>query len=109
MSYSNCSTHITYVPSPIGDYVEYKDKMYVIVDFDDMFLRVKLLDPTTNVKLTVSVKNIKTTSFTPMIAVKHQGREYLLSKRGLIISLTTNRVMEWDNNNGNRIAIVNAK
>ena len=105
MSYSNCSTRVTSVAAPIGDYVKYKDTMYVVVDFNDDVSQLKLLDPTTNVKLMVSVKNIKATGFTPMIAVEHQGKDYLLSRRGLIISLTTGRRMKWDSNNGNRIAI----
>lgn len=102
-------TQVTNVAAPIGDYVKYKNEYYVVVDFNDNMTQFKLLNPTTNVKVQVAARNISATPFEPMVAVSHQGATYLRSMRGMMISLTTNRVMKWDANNGNTKSIMAAK
>lgn len=104
------NTYLTHSPSPIGDYVTYKGTNQVIVDCNDCCTQFKILDPTTNVKLVVSTsnENLHATMHPFMVTVNHEGKNYLVSKRGLIISLTTGRVMKWDDNNGNRKAILGA-
>ena len=101
-------TSITQSPAPIGDYVIYKGKTQVIVDFNDNCTVFKILDPSTQVKLNVSSKNLSATPHEPMDTVEHQGKNYLVSVKGMIISLATGRVMKWDKSNGNRMMILAA-
>ena len=108
MTNSTCSTVLTTVAAPIGDYVTYKGVNMVIVDFNDDCSMFKLLDPSTNKKVVVSTRNIHATPYAPMSAVNHRGSNYLVSAKGMIISLTTNRVMKWSSDNGNVVAIVAA-
>ncbi|NQZ74632.1 MAG: hypothetical protein HRT61_00725 [Ekhidna sp.] len=100
------TTQTTYAPSPIGGYVKYKGTLQVIVDFNEDVTMVKILDPKTQVKLNVSTRNVSATQFDPMPVVTHKGKDYLVSVKGLIISLTTGRVMKWDASNGDRKAIL---
>ena len=102
------TTHLTTVAAPIGDYVIYKGVNMVIVDFNDNCSMFKLLNPSTQVKLMVGVKNISATNYTPMSAVRRNGSNYLVSKKGMIISLTTGRVMNWSTTDHNRADILAA-
>ena len=89
----------------IGVYVKYKDNFYVITS--ETHCLYQLLDVNTNKKLMVSHKNVEIqTQWKPMLVIEYKGTNYLVSVKGLIISLTSKRVMDWDVNHGMRKVIL---
>lgn len=42
------------------------------------------------------------------VIVEHNGHKYVVNKKGKIISIATRKVMQWDENNGDRKAIAEA-
>ena len=90
----------------LGSVVIYKNKYYVAVAYDGKM--VKIMAPHRNQhKLSVLRSNVTVVpNATPMFKVAYRGSDYLVSKRGTIISLTTNRVMQWADGNGDRKAIL---
>ena len=90
----------------IGQYINYKDHTYIIVKVINNWCW--LLDPREgNVKRKVVKANIYSTRYEPaqMVAVNNL-RVYLLTKKDLIISLTTGRAMKWYDNDPKRLEIL---
>lgn len=90
----------------LGSIVIYKNKFYVALAYDGKM--VKIMAPNRSQhKLSVLRKNVSVVAnATPMFKVAYRGSDYLVSKRGTIISLTTNKVMRWADGNGDRKAIL---
>lgn len=40
------------------------------------------------------------------VIVEHQGKQYVVNNKGKIISVATRKIMQWDENNGDRKAII---
>ena len=90
----------------LGSIVIYKNDYYVALAYDGK--KVKITAPhRSQHKLSVLRSNVTVAANkTPMVKVTYRYRDYLVSKRGTIISLTTNRVMQWEDGNGDRKAIL---
>ena len=77
------------------------------VKYDDT--KVTLLDVRSNRKVTLNRSNVvrfkKDGKTFQARQVSYKGAEYLVTLKGLIVSLSTNRVMKWSEDNGNAVAI----
>lgn len=92
----------------IGSYVKFGGSAYVVTKLLANST-VQVLNPLgegTQSKKAVSPANCEELSIPPMTQVEYRDASYLVSAKGLIISLTTARVMKWDESNGNRVAIL---
>jgi hypothetical protein len=91
----------------VGTYVVYKDTVQVIVKVS-LNDRVQLLNPLGgNTKVTVLRANVIGTNYKPMTLMSYNAAFYLVSRVGTIISLKTGRVMQWVEDHGHRVAIMN--
>lgn len=92
----------------IGQYVTYKNAVHMVVaTAGNTGAWVRLINPAVGQgKVQVNGANCSHTNYAPARVIGHKGAEYLVTGKGLIISLTTNRVMNWGDENGNRIAIL---
>ena len=76
----------------IGTYVTYKNQPWLVVrETGGMVL---ILRPG-NEKLQVARRNVQTTSLRPVIQVEYELALYLVTRKGMIVSRTTGRVMKW--------------
>lgn len=92
----------------IGSYVMFRTTIFVVTKFCANGT-VQILDPLNegvDAKKSVAEANLELLAYAPMKSVSYKGTDYLVSVRGLIISLRSNKPMKWDDNNGNRRAIL---
>jgi hypothetical protein len=87
----------------IGTYVQYKSEPFIILAI--IADKAHILSPV------VGKRFVKLTQLTyipraPATHVVYRDTEYLVTRKGLIISLQTRKIMNWGENNGNRIAIL---
>lgn len=87
----------------VGNYVLYKGNHYLIVDVRDS---KRLILNNEGNKLQVNVSSLTATTLPPAVKLSYRGSEYLVTVKGLIISLATDKVMKWDENHGCRVAIL---
>jgi hypothetical protein len=87
----------------LGSYVSYKDKTYIVAELKGNLIMI--VSPTTT--LQVGVKSVEVLNHEPAKIVSYRDSNYLVTVKGLIISLTTNKIMKWNETDGNRIAILN--
>lgn len=77
------------------------------VKYDD--IKVTLLDVKTNRKVTLNRSNVvrykKDGKTFQARRTTYKGGEYLVTQKGLIVSLISNKVMKWSEDNGNTVAI----
>ena len=93
----------------LGAIVTFKGDYYVALGLSDKGPKgsVKIIAPHYGqAKLSVNRENVTVVDATPLSKVTHKGSDYLVSRKGTIISLTTNKVMRWADGNGNRTAIL---
>ena len=88
----------------VGSYVSYKDKTYIIAELKGNLIMI--VSPTANT-LQVGIKSVEVLNHEPAKIVSYRDANYLVTAKGLIISLTTNKIMKWNETDGNRIAILN--
>ena len=91
----------------IGSFVKYQGSTYIITQFNDNGT-VQIYNPTLegdSAKIPVLKENIETLSSKAKI-VNHEEEDYIVTPKGTIISLTTNKAMNWAENDGKRIAIL---
>ena len=98
--------------SMLGKYVTYKDKTYLVIkEFDDND-KVQLLNPLEvrpqAQKVCVKQSNVTLLPIPPATMVYHNNTDYMVTKKGLIVSMVTGKVMQWQENNGDRVAILKA-
>jgi len=86
----------------IGSYVTYKSSTYLVVR--STANKVLLLSPDNKVQVLAS--SVTKTNLRPAKQVRYRHADYLVTGKGLIISLTTCKVMRWLNTDGNRLAIL---
>ena len=88
----------------VGSYVTYKGRVFIVTELRGSLVLIISEDN----KLQVSQKSLTLiTSFRPAKIVSYRDANYLVTTKGLIISLTTNKIMKWNETDGNRIAILN--
>jgi len=87
----------------IGSYVTYKGNTFIVTEYDGTYVRI--IKPSCKRRVLFSsikiLENIK-----PARIVTYKDSSYIVTEKGLIISLTSHRIMKWGNENGNRIAIL---
>lgn len=88
----------------VGSYVNYKLKPYILCEVRNNSMAV-LVSPD-NKKVVVGLSKVLPTNFAPCVVVRHAQADYLVSKLGMIISLKTCKIMQWDTKHGNRLAII---
>lgn len=92
----------------IGSYVDFQGVTYVVVKHNANST-IQVLNPLSEgveAKKSVAPSSLELLAYAPMKSVSYKGTDYLVSVRGLIISLRSNKPMKWDDNNGNRKAIL---
>jgi hypothetical protein len=91
----------------IGSFVKYKGGTYIVTQFNENGT-VQIYNPLlegASAKIPVSKGNVEILSSKAKI-VNYKDTNYIVTPKGTIISLTSNKAMEWDENNGNRKAIL---
>ena len=89
--------------SLLGRYVTYKENIYLVVRINGE--RILLLSPN-NGKVEVKMTTTLSTNYKPAKLVTNRGRNYLVTDKGLIISLTTCNVVHRDASDGIRREIL---
>ena len=92
----------------IGSYVDFQGVTYVVVKHNANET-IQILNPLSegvDSKKSVNRLNLEVLPYAPMKVISYKGTDYLVSIRGLIISLRSNKVMRWDSDHGNRKAIL---
>lgn len=90
----------------VGSIAKYRDDTFVIVT-KDLGKHLELLDPLTGNKVRVSATKHSLPVVGQCSFVGSLLDDYLITPKGLIISLRTARVMKWEPNHGKRKAILN--
>ena len=91
----------------IGSFVKYQGSTYIITQFNDNGT-VQIYNPTlegASAKIPVAKRNLEVLSSKAKI-VNYKEADYIVTPKGTIISLTTNKAMNWLENDGNRLAIL---
>lgn len=89
--------------SLLGKYVTYKENIYLVVRINGE--RILLLSPNKG-KVEVKMTSITTTNYKPARLVTNRGKDYLVTDKHLIISLTTWNVVHRDTSDGIRKEIL---
>jgi hypothetical protein len=89
--------------SLVGSYVSYKDLPFIVTEERGSLLL--LLSPTEG-KVQVSRAKTLPTKYKPALLAAFKGATYLVTATGLIISLTTSKVMQWSDTNPIRLGIL---
>jgi hypothetical protein len=89
--------------SLVGSYVSYKDLPFIVTEERGSLLL--LLSPTEG-KVQVSVAKAIPTKHRRASLVGFKGSSYLVTAAGLIISLTTSKVMKWSDDDPMRLGIL---
>jgi hypothetical protein len=89
--------------SIIGHYVNYKDKNYLVVANNQGLLQ---LNSTVHSRVQVHFKNVQVLQIPPAKTVEYRHQKYLVTTKKNIFSLTTGKLMQWSENDGNRKAIL---
>ena len=91
----------------IGRYVKYNNETYIVTQVNDNGT-VQIYNPKLEgaaAKISVSSKNL-TPLESKAVVVEHKDAKYLVTPKDSIISLTTNKIMKWTEENGDRKAIL---
>jgi hypothetical protein len=91
----------------IGSFVKYKGGTYIVTQFNENGT-VQIYNPLLEgaaAKIPVSKANVEILSSKAKI-VNYKDTDYIVTPKGTIISLTTNKAMQWLENDGNRVAIL---
>lgn len=89
----------------LGSIVSYQNDYWVALSYDGA--QIKIIAPHRGQqKRSVSKAKCSPVNAAPLVEVSYKGTSYLVSVKGTIISLTTNRVMQWKDGNGNRDTIL---
>jgi len=92
----------------IGDHVKYKDEFYIVTQENENGT-IQIYNPNlegAKAKISVKKDNLIKSKGSSKI-VSYQGSKYLVTPKQSIISLTSNSLMKWADNNGDRINILN--
>lgn len=89
----------------LGSIVSYQNDYWVALSYDGS--QIKIIAPHRGQqKRSVSKAKCSPVDASPLVEVSYKGASYLVSTKGTIISLTTNRVMQWKDGNGDRDTIL---
>ena len=91
----------------IGSFVKYNGQTYIVTQFNaDKTIQIynPLLEGAA-AKISVAKRNLETLSNKAKI-VNYRNTDYIVTPKGTIISLETNKAMKWLENDGNRVAVL---
>jgi hypothetical protein len=91
----------------IGSFVKYQGSTYIVTKLNDN-KTIQIYNPTLEgaaAKISVAKTNIEILSSKAKI-VNYKEVDYIVTPKGTIISLTTNKAMNWAENDGNRLAVL---
>ena len=91
-----------------GRYVKYKGEVYIVTK-KNASGTYQVYNPTkegVDAKKAIAEKNLEVLEIKGKI-VNYNNIDYIVTAKNTIISLTSNKVQNWPENNGNRIAILN--
>jgi hypothetical protein len=97
------------IPSTIepGQYVKYLNETFIVTQINNNGT-VQVYNPT--LEGPASKRSVSSANLTPIAGkatfVNYRNAEYMVTPKNTIISMTTNKAMEWAENDGNRRAIV---
>jgi hypothetical protein len=97
------------IPSTIepGQYVKYLNETFIVTQINNNGT-VQVYNPT--LEGPASKRSVSSANLTPIAGkatfVNYRNAEYMVTPKNTIISMTTNKAMEWAENDGNRKAIV---
>ena len=95
---------ITLNPHKAGHYVTYKGLTHISLNDSNV---CHIMNPLAgNVKLKVCFSKLEATNYKPATVVRYKYREYIVTANDMIISLVSGKVMQWDEDNGDRKAIL---
>ena len=83
----------------LGTYVTYKGNNYIVVGETKSQIKINGIDLK---QLQVNKTSVKKLDVPPAKLVEHHGKEYLVTTKGNIFSVTTGKLMKWPENNGDR-------
>lgn len=86
-----------------GTYVTYKNETFLCTSVTGNMAKILRANQT---KLNVKVTNLQPTNLPVCRAVHYRNSEYLVTPKKAIISCKTERIMQWDDSNGSRKAIL---
>lgn len=88
----------------VGSYVRYKGVVSIVTSIKDG--KAKIMNPLkSQVKLNVLLTNLEDTGKCAAV-VTYNKRDYLVTKYHIIISLTSEKIMKWGNESGERKMIM---
>ncbi|MEI7812432.1 MAG: hypothetical protein WCJ01_08395 [Ignavibacteria bacterium] len=93
--------------SRIGSFVKYKNEPYIIIQANDNGT-IQIYSPWkegTDAKKSISADNLEFLTGKANL-VSYKSKDYLATQKGIIISLATNKKMDWGDENGDRKAIL---
>jgi hypothetical protein len=91
----------------VGSFVKYQGATYIVTQFNEDGT-VQIYNPLlegASAKISVSKASVEILSNKAKI-VNYKDTNYIVTPKGTIISLTTNKAMQWPENDGNRVAIL---
>jgi hypothetical protein len=97
------------IPSTIepGQYVKYLNETFIVTQINNNGT-IQVYNPT--LEGPASKRSVSSANLTPIAGkatfVNYRNAEYMVTPKNTIISMTTNKAMEWAENDGNRKAIV---
>ncbi len=91
----------------IGEYINYKGKPHIVVTLTGEDGRVTLHPGDTNKKVRVGIHNAALSKvFRIAKVVNYQSRRYIVTKHGIIISVTTGKLCKWETGSKQRNEIL---
>jgi hypothetical protein len=91
----------------VGSFVKYQGATYIVTQFNENGT-VQIYNPLlegASAKIPVSKASVEILSSKAKI-VNYKDSNYIVTPKGTIISLTSNKAMQWPENDGNRVAIL---
>ena len=91
----------------IGQYVKFNEGTFIVTQINDNGT-IQIYNPRlegAEAKKSVAGRNLEILN-TQAEIVNYEGTDYIVTPKGTIISLKSNKIMNWDQNNGNRKAIL---
>jgi len=91
-----------------GQFVKFNNETFIVTKINSNGT-VQVYNPTLEgpaSKKSVSASNLTAIPGSKALLVDYKGSQYLVTPKNTIISMTTNKAMQWQENNGDRVAVL---
>jgi predicted kinase len=91
-----------------GQFVKFNNETFIVTKINSNST-VQVYNPTLEgpaSKKSVSASNLTAIPGSKAVLVDYKGSQYLVTPKNTIISMTTNKAMQWQENNGDRVAVL---